>query len=116
MIASCNKRLVPYTVVKIETVYDTLIEYRDTTVYDTIRGDTVHDSIQVPYIPPELRDLITSDPVWAENKYSKGKAWIRNAKLYISLILKEQVLDTASYAQEHKQDPGYHYIRFKFKA
>lgn len=54
---------------------------RDTTIYVTVPGETVHDSIKVPYIAQFTTPVNT-----IETKYAISKAWIENSLLRHTLI------------------------------
>jgi len=76
-------------------IYDSVIVnklvtvYRDTTVFVKVPGETVHDSISVPYIAQ------FSTPVNVlETKYALSKAWIENSLLRHTLIQKQSNIPT----------------------
>jgi len=76
-------------------IYDSVVitkqvtVYRDTTVFVKVPGETVHDSISVPYIAQ------FSTPVNVlETKYALSKAWIENSLLRHTLIQKQSSIPT----------------------
>ena len=62
--------------------------YRDTTIYYTIPGDTIHDTTNI-YIS---KGLVNSKPITLENLFSISTAYVKNSKLYLSLIAKDTTL------------------------
>ena len=62
--------------------------YRDTTIYYSIPGDTIYDTTNI-YIS---KGLVNSKPITLENKFSISNAYVKNSKLYLSLIAKDTTL------------------------
>ena len=62
--------------------------YRDTTIYYTIPGDTIHDTTNI-YIS---KGLVNSKPITLENLFSISTAYVKNSKLYLSLIAKDTTI------------------------
>ena len=62
--------------------------YRDTTIYYTIPGDTIHDTTNI-YIS---KGLVNSKPITLENLFSISTSYVRDSKLYLSLIAKDTTL------------------------
>lgn len=62
--------------------------YRDTNIYYFILGDTIHDTTNI-YIS---KGLVNSKPITLENKFSISNAYVKNSKLYLSLIAKDTTL------------------------
>lgn len=65
-------------------INNTVSVYRDTTIFVRLPGETVYDSIKVPYA------LNFSTPVnILETKYALSKAWIENSLLRHTLVQKQ---------------------------
>lgn len=74
----------PWKIYDSVLVTKTVTDYRDTTIFVKLPGDTVYDSIPVPYA------LDFSTPVnTLETKYAISKAWIQNSLLKHTLVQKQ---------------------------
>lgn len=62
--------------------------YRDTTIYYSIPGDTIHDSVNI-YIS---KGLINSKPITLQNDFAISTAYVKDSKLKLSLIAKDTTL------------------------
>lgn len=62
--------------------------YRDTTIYYSIPGDTIHDSVNI-YIS---KGLINSKPITLQNDFAISTAYVKDSKLNLSLVAKDTTL------------------------
>ena len=94
----CLRRYPPATESsRIEKTRDSLV-YRDTTVYVTLPGKRVVDSIDVPcpvvHPPAPLKGGIASKPdtAFAETELASAKAWYSRQRVHLELVQKDTTL------------------------
>ena len=91
----CIRRFPPVTAnTRIEKTKDSLV-YRDTTIYVTLPGEIVRDSIIAPCNPPPPPKgvLISSpDTAFAETTLARAKAWYSRQRVHLELVQKDTTL------------------------
>ena len=73
----------------IETVR-TEVKYRDTTIYKTIPGEKVIDTVYIKEIKP---GVFTSDTTYAETSLAYAKAWVFRNKLSLELVQRDTTIE-----------------------
>ena len=81
----CLKKFPPQP--EIDTIFSDTTIYRDTILYDTIKGDTVYSEI-LTEIPVE----ITTEMVSAETELAYASAYVFQSRLILTLIQKDSLL------------------------
>jgi len=73
------------------SVRDSIV-YNDTTIYYTIPGEIVRDSILITKILPGKLKPLVIDTVYAKTTFANAKAWVSNSRINIKLIQDASVL------------------------
>jgi hypothetical protein len=71
-----------------DTIYNTVLVYRDTTIYRTIPGDTIRDSIVIP-VEVELPEISLKQ----RSTLAEATAWIRSQQLGLELIQYDSIFE-----------------------
>lgn len=90
---SCPKRLTRLMErcpppVEVDTVYSTLILYRDTIIYREIPGQTIRDTVKVP-VEVELPEMSLK----SASTLAEATAWIKDFELGLELIQYDSILE-----------------------
>ena len=99
----CYRKFPPtIDTVKIVFSRDSIV-YKDTTLYLTIPGDTVWNTVEIPCPPPPPSYI--PDTVIAETEYAHARAWLDHSFIMLVLIQKptdlEWRLDSAIKESHH---------------
>jgi len=70
-----------------ETVRDSTV-YKDTTIFVSIPGETIFDSILIPQKP----GIVHSDTLVIENTFARAEAYYRTPRIHLTLIQKDTTL------------------------
>ena len=74
-----------------DTIHTSSVEWRDTTIFKYLPGETVHDSIIVEKLV-EKRIKVPYTSIYAETEFSEATASIENSKLRLELIQRDSLL------------------------
>ena len=88
---ACLAKFPPEKVTKDSIVYKDKIVKHDTTIFVTISGKVVHDSVPVPvYIDKNGKpEPMNVAPITKETQFAKASAYIRNGVLHLDLEQKD---------------------------
>lgn len=81
---ACYEKFPP----KVDTLYQQITLYRDTTLTMTLPPDTVTDSLRIPVVVP-----FSSERLITETDYARAEAWVVNNILYQKLFHKNTKLE-----------------------
>lgn len=89
----CARHFQPSVIIKDSLITSTITEYKDTTIYLHLPGKVVKDSVPVIIQIPGQPVKITPNRLSKELEYCQAEAWIKENKMFLSLIQKDTLIE-----------------------